>query len=54
MGEPDLDVLINNAGVAGTAVFENSDDKYIDDRILVNVRALVFLCRYFDSQDSEY
>ena len=42
-----VDVLVNNAGMAGTAVFEKSDDKYIDDRILVNVRALVFLCRYF-------
>jgi short-subunit dehydrogenase len=42
-----VDVLINNAGIAGTAVFDKSDDKYIDDRLLVNVRALVFLCRYF-------
>ncbi|MBE0652671.1 MAG: SDR family NAD(P)-dependent oxidoreductase [Bacteroidales bacterium] len=39
--------LVNNAGMAGTAVFEQSDDKYIDDRILVNIRALTFLCRYF-------
>jgi uncharacterized protein len=42
-----VDVLINNAGMAGTAIFDKSDDSYIDDRILVNVRALVFLCRYF-------
>jgi short-subunit dehydrogenase len=40
-------ILINNAGLAGTSVFETSDDKYIDDRILVNVRALVLLTRYF-------
>jgi short-subunit dehydrogenase len=39
--------LVNNAGMAGTAIFANSDDKYIDDRILVNIRALVFLSRYF-------
>jgi short-subunit dehydrogenase len=39
--------LVNNAGMAGTAVFEESDDRYIDDRILVNVRALTVLCRYF-------
>ena len=39
--------LINNAGMAGTSVFHESDDKYIDDRILVNIRALTFLTRYF-------
>ena len=39
--------LVNNAGMAGTAVFEGSDDRYIDDRILVNIRALTFLSRYF-------
>ena len=39
--------LVNNAGMAGTGIFKNSDDKYIDDRILVNIRALTFLTRYF-------
>lgn len=39
--------LVNNAGIAGTAIFENSDDKYIDERIQVNIRALTFLTRYF-------
>lgn len=39
--------LVNNAGIAGTAHFEQSDDDYIDKRILVNIRALVFLTRYF-------
>ena len=42
-----VDMLVNNAGMAGTAVFAESDDKYIDDRILVNIRALTFLTRYF-------
>lgn len=39
--------LINNAGMAGTSIFHESNDKYIDDRILVNIRALTFLIRYF-------
>lgn len=39
--------LVNNAGMAGTMIFEQSSDKYIDDRILVNIRALVLLCRYY-------
>jgi len=43
----DVAVLINNAGVAGASVFEQSDMKYIDDRILLNIRALVFLTRLF-------
>ena len=40
-------ILINNAGIAGTAVFENSALEYSDVRILVNIRALVLLCRLF-------
>ena len=40
-------VLINNAGLAGTVVFEKSDLKYNDDRILLNIRALVLLIRLF-------
>ncbi|MFW5820298.1 MAG: SDR family NAD(P)-dependent oxidoreductase [Bacteroidota bacterium] len=39
--------LINNAGMAGTSIFHESDEKYIDDRILVNIRALTFLSRFF-------
>jgi short-subunit dehydrogenase len=42
-----VDILINNAGVAGTAIFEESPLEYSDMRILVNVRALVLLCRLF-------
>ena len=43
----DVNILVNNAGVAGASVFENCDHKYIDDRILLNVRALVMLSRLF-------
>lgn len=39
--------LANNAGMAGTTIFEKSDVKYIDDRILVNIRALTLLTRFF-------
>jgi uncharacterized protein len=42
-----VDILINNAGVAGTAIFDQSSLEYSDVRILVNVRALVLLCRLF-------
>ncbi len=40
-------ILINNAGLAGTVVFEKSDLSYNDHRILVNIRALVLLTRLF-------
>jgi short-subunit dehydrogenase len=43
----DINILVNNAGVAGTAVFEKSDPEYSDIRIMVNIRALVLLTRYF-------
>jgi uncharacterized protein len=42
-----IDILINNAGIAGTAIFDQSSPEYSDMRILVNVRALVLLCRLF-------
>ena len=42
-----VDILVNNAGKAGTALFDQSDDFYIDDRLQVNVRALVLLSRYY-------
>lgn len=47
MNKYEVFFLANNAGIAGTAIFEQSDEKYIDDRILVNIRALTFLTRYF-------
>ena len=42
-----VDFLINNAGIAGTSVFENSSLKYNDERIMVNIRALVLLTHLF-------
>jgi len=42
-----INVLVNNAGVAGTTVFEKSDPEYSDVRIMVNIRALVLLTRHF-------
>ena len=42
-----INILINNAGLAGTSIFELSDIKYNDDRIMVNIRALVLLTRLF-------
>ncbi|HEX2977456.1 MAG TPA: SDR family NAD(P)-dependent oxidoreductase [Bacteroidales bacterium] len=43
----EISILVNNAGVAGASVFQNCDTKYIDDRILLNVRALVMLTHLF-------
>ena len=40
-------LLINNAGLAGSAVFEKSSLEDIDNRIQLNIRALVFLTRLF-------
>jgi len=42
-----VDILINNAGIAGTSIFEKSTLEYSDVRIMVNIRALVLLCRLF-------
>lgn len=42
-----VNILINNAGIAGSAVFEDSALEYSDVRILLNVRALVLLTRLF-------
>jgi len=45
-----VNILVNNAGVAGTFAFQKSIPEYSDERILVNVRALVLLSRYFLSE----
>jgi uncharacterized protein len=42
-----VDFLVNNAGMAGTTIFENSPPEYSDNRILLNIRALAMLCRHF-------
>jgi uncharacterized protein len=45
----DLEVvgLVNNAGLGGSALFEEADIDMIDTMLLVNVRALTLLTRYF-------
>jgi len=42
-----IDILMNNAGIAGSAIFEESSIEYSDTRILLNIRALVILSRLF-------
>ncbi len=43
----DVDILINNAGLAGSTYFLDSDIEYTDQRILLNIRTLVLLTRLF-------
>jgi short-subunit dehydrogenase len=42
-----INILVNNAGRAGTAVFEDSTFEYNDIRIQLNIRALVCLTYLF-------
>lgn len=42
-----IDILMNNAGIAGSAIFEETSIEYSDERILLNIRALVILSRLF-------
>ncbi len=42
-----VNFLINNAGIAGSTVFETSEPAYSDLRIMLNIRALTLLTRYF-------
>ena len=42
-----INILVNNAGRAGTAVFEDSSFEYNDIRIQLNIRALVCLTYLF-------
>ncbi len=42
-----VNILINNAGMAGTSIFEKSNPEYNDMRIMLNIRALVLLTRLF-------
>lgn len=42
-----VNILMNNAGLAGSVVFETSPVEYSDDRIMLNIRAMVLLCRLF-------
>ncbi|HSJ67631.1 MAG TPA: SDR family NAD(P)-dependent oxidoreductase [Anditalea sp.] len=45
----DLEIvgLVNNAGLGGSALFEKAEVALIDTMLLVNVRALTLLTRYF-------
>ena len=42
-----VNILINNAGLAGTAIFDKSEPSYTDTIIQLNIRALVLLTRFF-------
>jgi short-subunit dehydrogenase len=42
-----VNFLINNAGLAGTAVFTETDPVHFDQMVLLNVRATVLLTRHF-------
>lgn len=42
-----VNILVNNAGRAGTAIFEDSSFEYNDIRIQLNIRALVCLIHLF-------
>ncbi len=42
-----VNILVNNAGIAGAAVFSESDPGYSDLRIQLNIRALVLITRLF-------
>ena len=42
-----INILINNAGVGGTDVFDGSSVEYDDQRIQLNIRALVLMCKLF-------
>jgi len=42
-----VNMLINNAGITGSTVFEKASPDYIDLRLHLNIRALVLLTRFF-------
>jgi short-subunit dehydrogenase len=42
-----VNFLINNAGIAGASSFEDSSPDYSDQRIMLNIRALAMMTRYF-------
>lgn len=42
-----VNCIINNAGMAGAALFAESSTEYSDKRILLNIRALTLIIRYF-------
>jgi short-subunit dehydrogenase len=42
-----VNILVNNAGIAGSAVFTEADPDYSDVRIQLNIRALVMMTHLF-------
>ncbi|MBE0663898.1 MAG: SDR family NAD(P)-dependent oxidoreductase [Bacteroidales bacterium] len=42
-----VNVLVNNAGLAGSRVFKSSELAYTDTRIMVNIRAMALLSQLF-------
>lgn len=42
-----INVLVNNAGLAGSSVFKSSELAYTDTRIMVNIRAMALLSQLF-------
>jgi hypothetical protein len=42
-----VNILINNAGMGGTAVFGHSDPSYSDNLIMINIRAMTLLTHLF-------
>jgi uncharacterized protein len=42
-----VNVLVNNAGLAGSSVFKSSELAYTDTRIMVNIRAMALLSQLF-------
>jgi short-subunit dehydrogenase len=45
LGQYEITWLINNAGMGGTARFEDTDPRYLDRMLQLNVRAVVLLTR---------
>jgi len=49
-----VNVLINNAGTVGTAAFATADPAYLDSIIMLNMRALTLLTRFFLPELKKY
>jgi short-subunit dehydrogenase len=49
-----VNYLINNAGTTGTFPFAESDPDYLDSIIIINMRALTLLTRYFLPELKKY
>jgi short-subunit dehydrogenase len=49
-----VNFLINNAGITGTTSFEKSEPEYSDLRIMLNIRAMTLLTRYFIPMLKQY